>query len=152
MLTKAICAFFVLALVASDASAQSHEPADAIRHMMKSTWDKPQSSVEVEPITIVADYAIAGWTQDDMGGRALLRRKGGAWVVTLCAGDQLKQVEALHMAGIDDDVARRLVAATAENEAKLAPARLAMFSRFKGLVTIDEQGSHTGHDGHKNHH
>lgn len=141
-----LSALALLALVSGPAHAGPDE--DAIGAVLKGTWDRPGAPVVVEPVAIAADYAIAGWTQGDMGGRALLRRKGHAWVVVLCAGDQLKQAEALRMTGIGEDTARKLVAALAESESKVAPARVAMFSRFEGLVTMDEHGAHQ----HNHHH
>lgn len=144
MLARFFFALSVALLAWTAAAAQSPDATTAIRHVIKSTWDKPGDGVDVGPIVIVADVAIAGWTQGDMGGRALLRNKAGAWVVVLCAGDQLKQAAALHMAGITGEPARRLIAALADAEKTIAPGRVAMFSRFEGLVTMDSHGSHTG--------
>lgn len=140
-----VAATVLLTATAAAAQPRATLDADAIRHVMKATWDKPGDGVDVGPIVIVADVAIAGWTQGDMGGRALLRNKAGVWTVVLCAGDQLKQTEALHMAGIADDTARQLTAALADSESKIAPARVATFARFEGLVTMDNHGGHTGH-------
>jgi len=149
--------FFVLAaalLAWTAAAAQSPDAATAIRHVIKSTWDKPGDDVDIGPIVVVADVAIAGWTQGDIGGRALLRNKAGAWVVVLCAGDQLKQADALHMAGISGEAARRLITALTNAEKNIAPERAAMFARFEGLVAMDNhvgQGGHAGHVGHAGH-
>lgn len=140
-----VAATVVLTATAAAAQPRATPDADAIRHVIKSTWDKPGDGVDVGPIVIVSDVAIAGWTQGDMGGRALLRNKTGIWTVVLCAGDQLKQVEALHMAGIPDHIARRLFATLVESESRLAPARVAMFSRFEGMVTMDTHGGHSTH-------
>lgn len=129
---------------ATAAVAQTSEAADAaaIRHVMKSTWDKPTAAVDASPIVVGSDYAIAGWTQGDMGGRALLRKKAGAWSIILCAGDQLKDAHTLRMAGIADGVAHRLVTALADSESRTPPERIAMFSRFEGLVAMDGHGAH----------
>jgi hypothetical protein len=48
---------------------------DSIRQLLFSAFDKPNSRLDVEPIVVAGDYAIAGWSQSDMGGRALLRRR-----------------------------------------------------------------------------
>lgn len=140
-----VAAAVLLTVAAATAQPHATPDADAIRHVIKSTWDKPGDGVDVGPIVVVSDVAVAGWTQSDMGGRALLRRKAGVWTVTLCAGDQLKQVEALHMAGVPDDIARRVLAVLAESESKIAPARVAMFSRFEGMVTMDAHGGQSTH-------
>src|ERR1035437_2509576 len=34
-----------------------------IAHMMGAVWDKPDSSLKVDPIVIESDYAVVGWTQ-----------------------------------------------------------------------------------------
>jgi hypothetical protein len=59
------------------------------------TFDKPEAPLIVEPIVVQGDLAVAGWAQGEMGGRALLRRKGTAWQLALCSGDALKQAAAL---------------------------------------------------------
>ena len=78
------------------ASAQAPtEEAIAIRALLTKTWDKPEAKLVADPIVVVDDYAIAGWTQGQRGGRALLRRIGKAWSVVLCSGDPLKHAAAL---------------------------------------------------------
>ncbi len=84
-----------------------------------------------------------------MGGRALLRRKQGAWAVTLCAGDAIKSSEALKTAGVPQPDAIHLAQALASAESGLAPERVAMFARFEGLVMMDGTSGHAaGHPGH----
>jgi hypothetical protein len=70
-----------------------------------------------------------------MGGRALLRRKGGG--LTLCAGDAIRSHEALKQAGVPQQGALSLERDLAAAEAKLDPQRVAMFSRFEGMVMMD---------------
>lgn len=138
--------FLSLALTGMAMSVAAAQPraadADAIRHVMKETWDKPDAAVEVSPVVVVSDYAIAGWTQGPMGGRALLRRRTDTWAIILCAGDQLKQAQTLRMAGVPEKAALALVQAMIDAENNIPPARAAMLSKFDGLVTLD------GHDGH----
>ncbi len=146
MFLRAILIWAAVLLTAATAAAQ-HYPAtdaDAIRHLMKSTWDKPAEPINIPSLTVVADYAVAGWTQGDMGGRALLRKKADGWSIILCAGDQLKDVEHLRKAGIADAVARRLASEVALAERAVLPKDLAMYSRFEGLVMIDPNTRH-GH-------
>jgi hypothetical protein len=126
-----------------DLPAQPVKDTDAIVQVMRATWDKPDAALTVGPVVIEGDTAIAGWTQADMGGRALLRRKhGGPWAVVLCAGDQLRTTEALRMAGIAEATAQPLIEKLKTAEADLPPSRLALFSRFEGLVTMDAHGGH----------
>jgi hypothetical protein len=140
------------ALIASVAVGLA-EPAGAdaasIGQLLHGMFDKPNESLSVGPVVVSGDHAIAGWTQGDMGGRALLRRKHGAWAVTLCAGDAIKSSEALKTAGVPQPDAIHLAQALAFAESSLAPERVAMFARFEGLVTMDGTSGHaTGHPGH----
>ena len=78
------------------------EPTDqeAIRKTMVATWDKPDARLQVGPVVVVSDRAIAGWTQGDRGGRALLGRDArGQWQVTACGGDGLREARILELTG-----------------------------------------------------
>lgn len=125
---------------------------DAIRAVMMKTWDKPDARLVIEPIVVSGDHAIAGWSQGDMGGRALLRKKGAAWDVVLCAGDDLKKADVLSKVGLPDANAKALSASLASAEAAVAPARLALFSKFEGLVIVAGDEVHRGHGSPANHH
>ena len=148
---KNMMATFV-ALIASAAIGLAQPvAADAasIGQLLHGMFDKPNESLSVGPVVVSGDHAIADWTQGETGGRALLRRKQGAWSVTLCAGDAIKSSEALRTAGVPQPDAIHLAQALASAEASLAPERVAMFARFEGLVTIDGTSGHaTGHPGH----
>jgi hypothetical protein len=113
-----------------------------IKAVMDGTWDRPDQRLQVSPIVVVSDHALAGWTQGEMGGRALLRRKGHEWQIVLCSGDQLKSEEALTKIGLPADAAKILAARLAEAEGKIEPGRLALFSRFDGIVMMDASGHH----------
>lgn len=124
---------------------------DAIREILMSTFDKPEARLVVDPVVVSGDHAIAGWSQGDMGGRALLRKKGSAWDVVLCAGDDLKKTDVLTKAGLPAAAAKSLSASLAAAEAKVAPDRLALFSKFEGLVMVSGDGHH-GHSQPAGHH
>lgn len=68
--------------------------------MLKSIFEKPDVPLVVEPVAVAGDYALADWEQGEMGGRALLRKKNGNWEVVLCAGDEIREAQALRSAGI----------------------------------------------------
>lgn len=72
-----------------------------------------------------------------MGGRALLRRKQGVWMLVLCAGDAMRSRDGLKQAGVPQQDAMSLERDLAAAEAELDPQRVAMFSRFEGMVTMD---------------
>jgi hypothetical protein len=147
-LAAALCV--VVATVATPAFASDQ---DAIRAAMMKTWDKPDARLVVDPVVVSGDHAIAGWSQGDMGGRALLRKKGHAWDVVLCAGDDLKKTDVLTKVGLPAAAAKALSASLATAEAKVPPDRLALFSKFEGLVMVSGEGHH-GHGqpaGHQPH-
>ena len=110
---------------------------DAVRHLLHSTFDKPDAHLVVEPVVVSGGYAIAGWTQADMGGRALLRSQHERWAIILCAGDAIKAKDAMIRAGVPAQQATDLEQNLALAEGKLSPNALAMFSRFEGLVMMD---------------
>ena len=143
---RALTALALLALVSGPAFAGPDE--DAIGAVMKGTWDKPGAPVMVSPVAISGDYAIAGWTQGEMGGRALLRRRHNEWIVVLCAGDDLLKADALKHAGIAGASAEDLLKRTAVAESGIPAARRALFSKFEGLVTMDASGAHPPQGGH----
>ena len=130
------------------AAAYADPAADKleIQKIMLSTWDKPVSPLRVDPVVVVSDYAIAGWTQGDMGGRALLRRKAGEWTIVLCSGDALKSAETLTKAAVPAAVAAALAKDLVEAERRLDPALVAQLARFDGLVMMDQAGNHPHHD------
>lgn len=122
------------------------DDAGTIRKLLADTFDKPDARLVVDPVAISGDYAITGWSQGDMGGRALLRRRGGEWSLILCSGDGIKSVAALRRAGLPADRARELSARLSQTEKNVSRERLALFARFEGTVTMEAVGSpHTEH-------
>lgn len=126
---------------------QSPAAADAVAEAnvaktMFAMFDRPENRLSVAPVVVVADHAIAGWSQGDMGGRALLRRKGHEWQIVLCSGDQLKSVDTLIKVGLPHATANELSTRLAAAEAKVDPARLVVFARFDGIVMMDASGHH----------
>jgi hypothetical protein len=140
MLTKLLA--LLVALFALTGPAFAGPDEDAVRHLLHTTFDKPESRLIVEPVVVTAGYSIAGWTQGDMGGRALLQNKQGRWTLILCAGDGIRTAEALRHAGLAPDAAGALAQALTKAEQAVAPERLAMFARFEGLLRMDEAGNH----------
>ena len=110
----------------------------AISGLLHAMFDKPDLPLAATPLVIVGDHAIADWAQGEMGGRALLRRKPQGWTLVLCAGDAIKTRDALLAAGVPAGDAARLERDLATAEAGLGEKDVAMFSRFEGLVTMDE--------------
>lgn len=145
---QGIFASGVLIALALPLSVQAADTTDqaAIRKVMMSTWDKPEAPLDAGPITVLADHAVAGWTQDGRGGRALLTRKAdGRWQVAACAGDGLKEAKTLEMTGMPGAVARQMAQEVAKAEAAITPQRRALFSTFDGMVRMDGAGNHPPH-------
>ena len=116
-----------------------------IVNLLHGMFDKPAETLVVEPIVVTGDHAVADWTQGQMGGRALLRRRQRQWSLILCAGDGIKSSEALRTGGMPADDAKVLETKLAAAEAKLSPERVAMFSRFEGLVMMDDEDAEGQH-------
>lgn len=116
--------------------------ADAIRHVLMATFDKPEARLTVEPVVVRADHALAGWSQGERGGRAMLVRHHGQWQVVMCSGDGLKDAALLREAGVAPADATALVQALAAAEAALPSAHRARFSTFDGVLRLDAAGHH----------
>ena len=76
-------------------SAFAGEQEDKITKLMISMFDQPNNRLKVNPVIVEGDYAIAGWSQGDKGGRALLVSTKGKWGIQLCAGDSLKDEKSI---------------------------------------------------------
>ena len=113
--------------------------------MLNAQFDKPEARLAVDPIVVEDGFAVAGWTQGEMGGRAFLRKKDENWTLILCSGDALKEVATLKEIGVPADVAEQLAADLAAGEKVADPARVALFSRFDGMVMMDEHGGGGDH-------
>jgi periplasmic copper chaperone A len=149
-------ALLVLALIGipADMASAHDDDVGSVTHLMMATFDKPEAPLAVGPVVVEGEYAIAGWTQEDRGGRALLKRKDGDWAIHLCAGDALKDETALRHMGIPPDVAAALAAGLAVEEANADPARVALFATFEGVMEMNADGSHPhggDHDPHSAH-
>ncbi|MCW5774175.1 MAG: copper uptake system-associated protein [Rhodospirillaceae bacterium] len=146
-----ILALLAPALATVPAAVRAQAPATdeaKIRHLMRGIFDRPEAPLAVEPVVVEGDHALAGWIQGEQGGRALLRRHGGAWMIAFCSGDALKSAKTLAEIGVPKPAADALASRLAAAEAKLDPKRVAMFSRFDGLVKMDAHGNHPPGHGH----
>lgn len=115
---------------------------------MMTQFDRPESRLTVELVTVRKNIAVAGWAQGDVGGRALLRRFGRDWRVIQCSGDTLKEAKLFQQFGLDAEEAEGLVEAIVDAETKLDPALVAKFSTFDGIVMMKD-GYHPPVGGHR---
>jgi hypothetical protein len=138
-----------LLLLAGRGAAAADTPADtpadataAVRQALMAAFDKPEARLQVAPVVVVGDAALAGWTQADRGGRALLRRRGADWRVAACGGDGLKDPALLRDTGVPPASADALVRQLTAAEARLPAAQRARFSSFDGLLRMDAGAPH----------
>ena len=144
--------FLVIIMAAVFCCAANARPAaqtdvQQIRALLSSMFDKPESKVLADPIIVSGQHAIADWTQGDMGGRALLRKKKDKWTLVACAGDGLKEANVLESTGISKGSAARLAQQLARAEAKVPEDRRSRFSLFGPMA--DAQAAHSPDSSHK---
>lgn len=137
-MNRFLMSLLVMCSLLSGVSQAASDDAVRVSQAMKAIWDSPEAPLIVEPVVIEGDYALAGWTQQTRGGRALLVHREGAWHVHVCGGDGLKDIEALTMAGMSEKAAERLI-----NEANRAEGELPMevrekFSTFGQNILVDK--------------
>lgn len=124
-----------------------------ITMVMKKLFEKPDAPLTVVPISVVGDYAVAGWIQGDRGGRAFLQKDNNQWSISVCGGSGLTQAREMQTIGMKSDAAARLAAAVVAAESKLGADKRKLFDGFKGMVKVDPaghdehsmQGQHAGH-------
>jgi copper(I)-binding protein len=142
---------------AHDHSAHHHmqatgDAAQDIPAIMKAMFETPDAPLSVEPVVVQGDWAVAGWAQQDRGGRALLKKKADGWAIQICSGDSLKQADALEKAGISKHDAEALAAKVVDAEKNIDAGKLALFASFEGTMMVDG-GKHDHGDvgGHQDH-
>lgn len=152
-----LCIFFSKSVMSHDVTESTKhsnaQDAMMIEHTMKKLFDKPESPLQVKPISIDGVYAVAGWVQNDHGGRALLKKDHGQWSIQLCGGDGLKSSNVLVTTGMDRTTANRLSKKIAISESKLPTEVLKQLAMFDGIVKVNAQneGSHGGTQSHTDH-
>jgi hypothetical protein len=145
-LLLAACAAAGHAAVAPDkapaslsSGAVANSDAQAIAVAMKALFDKPQAPLSVAPVSIEGDFAVVGWLQAERGGRALLRKDAGNWMIVACGGDGLKQAAVLSQAGLTQASAERLARSVEQAESKLPAEQVKKFSLFGAMVPLDHR-------------
>ena len=131
----ALISLLIMPLVLLPATAKADD-GDDIRRLMMKTFDRQDAPLKIDPVTVRDDLAVAGWTQADAGGRALLRQSNGEWSLTFCGGDALKQAGFLRDQGMRAAAADQFAAEIAAAEARTDPSMVAQFSRFDGVIPM----------------
>lgn len=116
---------------ANHSATHAMTDAQSIEHVMKALFEKPDAPLKVSPISIEGDYAVAGWIQDQRGGRALLKREKNKWSIQVCGGDGLTQANTLTMTGMSSASAKRLAVkiSTAEKTYQLSKLKNLRYSK-----------------------
>jgi len=142
----------VLFLVFSGAlSAETLTDETQIQAVIGKTYDKPNNKVNTTPISIADDFAIADWTQNKRGGRALMKRINGNWEILACGNDGLKDTKSLVKAGMSEKTASTIVKKLADLEKLEDPRRLAKFNLFgtpNDPINKNEDDPHKHHRHH----
>ena len=146
---RRVAAFGLLMTPFLAVHAQAHDDTEHIVALMKSMFDTPDNPLAVAPVVVRVDNAIAGWSQGDKGGRALLWRKDGAWQIRLCSGAGLKDPKMLEGAGISTEDAKAMTDQLIAEEAKLDQAVVAKYNLFEGIVEMSGEAGQGGHGAHK---
>lgn len=129
-------------LAAACGPRESAEDRQAIQSLLQTQFDRADARLTVDPIAVSDDHAVAGWTQGDTGGRALLKKRDRGWGLVLCAGDALLDAGKLQEADVPGGAARQLAQRLADAESRLSPERRAQLGRFQGVVRMDAHGHH----------
>jgi periplasmic copper chaperone A len=124
---------------------QPTDPRVAIPLVLKAMFEKQNSLLTVEPVSVAGDWAVAGWAQNGQGGRALMKKGEKGWAVHLCSGAGMRTSEGLKASGIPAQDAEKLVADINAAEAPLGAARIALYDSFEGTVMMDGGDHHDGH-------
>jgi periplasmic copper chaperone A len=134
------------ALAASASPLRAHDAhagpdAQQITHAMKRQFDKPEAPLSVAPVVVVGDAAVAGWTQQGRGGRALLRKEKTGWSIHVCAGKGLTQPDVLEMSGLPKAQAAEMTRLVAKAEGALTAQQRALFDSFEGVLKVGGDGA-----------
>lgn len=135
---RALCLGAVVAATLSSNSYSAGDDDADIRQVIATTWDRPDARVEINPVVVAGDHAIAGWTQGERGGRALLRKSARGWSVILCSGDPIRKAANIALVGVPARDAETLEAALAAAERTMSADRLAKFASFEGSMRMHE--------------
>lgn len=137
----------LLLLTALSGGVFAETPTDqhTIEHLMRHTWEHPDAPLEVGPITLEGNHAVAGWTQGERGGRALLSKNDKGWRVVLCTGDALLDPATLRSAGLSADAASHMSQAVRQAESTLPESRVKQFALFEGVMNVGAEHAPKAH-------
>jgi hypothetical protein len=140
---------FIISSVASGTETLTDEAQ--IQAVIGKTYDKPNNKVNTTPISVADDFAVADWTQNKRGGRALMKKINGNWEILACGNDGLKDIKSLVKAGMSEKTASTIVKKLSDLEKSEDPKRLAKFNLFgtpNDPINKNEDDPHKHHRHH----
>jgi len=129
-------AVMAAALFATACGSSSSEAEKAVASVLHARFDQPGAELVVDPIAAADAFAVAGWTQGDKGGRALLQKGSKGWILVLCGGESLRSVQGLTRLGVPEHQAMEITKELAREEKRISAERLAKMARFMGEVRM----------------
>lgn len=114
-------------------TASVAEEKTAIINLLQATYGGSSGELLVDPVIVRTKYAVAGWSRGGSGGRALMRKEGGAWKVVTNAGAEMRDAQFLKQAGVPEKEAKALYNALIAAERQVPEERLAMFDRYEPM-------------------
>jgi len=109
-----------------------------VREATQDHFGSALAPIEIGPVVVSGDHAVADWTQGDFGGRALFQRDGSGWMLLLCSGDSIRRAANLARAGVPAFNAGRIADQLATAEARMPAERRARLRRFVGTAADHE--------------
>ena len=111
-------------------------PQIAVVKTLKLIFDKPNSDLSVDAVAVSQSgkYSLASWSQNEAGGRALLKNNGGIWEVILCGGKDLLKTNTLEQVGIDKRESYEIIQKLKDSENKFTKKQRSTFDSFKSIA------------------
>ena len=128
MRTRFLSAGMAVLIAGCGLATSVEEEKNAIAAVLHAQYDSAGLAT-VDPIVLRGDYAVAGWTRDESGGRALLHKEKGAWKVVVNAGGEVRDAQFLVQSGMSEPEAMALANVLIAKERSLSEQRLAMLDR-----------------------
>ena len=131
-------------LTAVSCKQKENEPAH-IRELVSKSFDHPGKKTIIDTIVVVGNYALYNWRQDNMAGRALVRKLNNQWRIWLCGGKGLKEESGLIQAGLPADTASMLARQFSAAEALSNKDDIQRYDAFGPNVDMSSMNSHHQH-------
>lgn len=125
-----------VALLTSACGSSSTDAEKAVASILHARFDQPGAELIVDPIAANGAFAVAGWTQGEKGGRALLQKGSKGWLLVLCGGESLRSMQGLTRLGVPQHQAMEITKELAREEKRVSAERLAKMASFTGEVRM----------------